>query len=425
MYFTLVTPTFSYLGYRYEAPVPQIIVITTFAATLVALCLPRRIERPSSFTLWMLFAIAVAPGMLMAPYVGFLSPEQALTASLAVGGSFLIAVFGARRRSPVKPLPFRLSATSFWIVIGLVSALTYALMAFTVGLSLQFVSILDVYDVRSEYAAGLSGAGALGYLVSTQGNVINPLIIARGLYTKRWDVVLLGVLGQALLFSGTGFKTILFSVPALLLVAFVFRKKVWPSPLIIIAGATIMMLVAAALDEISDSNLWTSLFSRRFLFTPGLLLSVYVGFFTANPQVHLSGSIFGSWLDYPYELSVPRVIGLATVGSSSTAMNANLFADGFANYGYAGMAGAAVVLLVYLRVLDRAAHGLPVAVGSLVMLMPTIALSNSGILTSMLSHGLFVAILLLAVAPRDLWAKPKFRPAPDLADQPRIGDYRK
>jgi hypothetical protein len=63
------------------------------------------------------------------------------------------------------------------------------------------------------------------------------------------------------------------------------------------------------------------------------------------------------------------------------------------------------VLLVYLKILDRVSVGLPVGVAAMVMTMPAVALSNTSILTAMLSHGLVVAVILLALTPRDGWEK--------------------
>ena len=403
VYANLVTGAFAYLGYRYSPPTPWIAVLSWIIVVGVAISLPKRIVRPSSIVLWLLFLIAAAPGMLMAGYVGFLSDIDALSTSFLLGLSFLIVSLGVRRCQPTKPLTLPFSQTTFWIAIAVFSFVTYGLMLFTVGISIQFVAILDVYDVREQYSAALAGAGVLGYLISTQANVINPLIIVRGLYSKRWGLVALGVAGQGLLYSTTGFKTILFSVPALIIVALIFRFNLRPNPLMLLWGATLMMVGSAAMDYIVNSNIWTSLFSRRFILTPGLLTAAYIAFFSESPKALLGYSVLAPWVEYDYDFAPPKVIGQWVTGSPLTAMNVNIFADGFANFGWLGMLGAAIVLLIYLRVLDRAAHGLPAAVSALVILMPTIAMSNASILTSMFSHGLVVAVVFLVLAPRGGW----------------------
>lgn len=420
VYANLVTGSFSYLGYRYVEPTPQIAAIIWFAVVAVAIALPRRLTKPSSVVLWILFVVTIAPAMLMASYTSYLDDGQAMILALALGATYFCVTIGVKRRAPIKPLKLHMSATTFGVVIGAFSALTYGILMVTQGLSLEFVDILDVYSVRQQYTVGLEGVGILSYLVSTQANVVNPIIIARGIYSKRWGFVILGVLGQAVLYSGTGFKTILFSVPALLIVAYIFRRNLRPNSIVFLWGATLMMVGAAVIDFIQNSVIWTSLFSRRFVLTTGMLTSAYVAFYSANPQAHLGHSVLSPWIEYEYDLTPPRQIGSWLANSPSTAMNANLFADGFANFGWMGLVGAGVVLLIFLRIMDRAAHGVPTAVSALVMVMPTIALSNASILTSMFSHGLVVAVVLLAIMPRNGWGRrpPKRKKA--LRVQPRV-----
>lgn len=80
------------------------------------------------------------------------------------------------------------------------------------------------------------------------------------------------------------------------------------------------------------------------------------------------------------------------------------------------MAAAAVNLGIYLRFLDRAAHGLPVAVSGLILI---ITLSNTSVLTAMLTHGLVAAVVILAVAPRNGWGRKPRREVLQRAEKQR------
>lgn len=292
-----------------------------------------------------------------------------------------------------------------WAVVAVHSLVTYALLTATVGLSLRFIALDDVYDVRAVYADEASSSGLLGYLLSGQANVINTMIIVRGLMKRNWTLLIVGVAGQMVLFSGTGFKTILFSFPAVLLVGLLMRRRTPRSGLWLVIGSVALMAASAVADEVQGGLTWTSLFSRRFLITPGLLTSVYADFFSQNPVAQLSGSVLRWWVDNPYDQSIPREVGQYLLPGSQLAANANLFADGLANFGPAGVIGVGALLLAFLRVVDRASRGLPVAVGAMVMVMPSVTLSNTSLLTAMLSHGLAVGVLLLWTAPRDGWGR--------------------
>ena len=405
----LIQPTFAYSGYRY-VPSSEIVVATTVVtAVVVAWFMPRRIRRPSAIILWILYVVTVAPTILMSSYIGILDPGPAMITSAGIGAAFIVVCLGVRRQKPTRPLFNRLSLTSFWLVIGAFTLFVYVYLALTAGLSLRFIAILDVYDVREDYSETLGGAALLGYLVSTQANVINPLIFARGIYSRKVFPIAVAVLGQLVLYSGTGFKTIVFSIPSLLLVAWLFRANLRPRGVLFLGGAAGVILVAATLDELTDGIIWSSLFARRFLITPAMLSAYYVDFYGTNGFEYLSHSILSPFNDPTHPYGPARMIGLYIRGEVGMAANANLFADGFAQFGWFGVAGIAILLIIYLRVLDRAAYGLPTAVAALVVVMPSIALSNTSMLTSMLSHGLFAVLVVLAIAPRDGWglARPK------------------
>lgn len=405
VYAALISPPFSYLGFRYVAPDFEIVMLTVIIAIFTALFLPRKVEKASSIILWLLFVITVLPIVLMGPYTGYLEPGEAIGLGVAVSLTFAGVALGTRGTN--RPLRLSVSPTGFWLVLILFSLVTYVLLAITHGLSFRFVSFLDVYNVRDEFNSDADGVGLLSYLIFTQANVVNPVIFARGVYTRRPLYVVFAIVGQIILYSGAGFKTMILAIPAWIIVAILFRarrKKPFEG-LTLTWAVTAMMLVSALVDQLSHSIALTSLLARRFIVTPGLLTSAWVDFFSSNPQTHLSYSILAPWLDYPYPLRPPNIIGQYIANQPSMAANANLFADGFGNFGWAGIVGAGVILLVYLRLLDRASVGLPIGLVAVVVTLPAITLSNTSILTAMFSHGLVAAFVLLALCPRDFSLK--------------------
>lgn len=400
VYADLIAPPFGYLGYRYREPHTEAVIISLITAVVAALALPRRIERASSVVLWVLYVVTVAPTILMASYTPYREDNEAILLGVVVSAVFVGICLGVR--GTVRPLNFAVSPTSIWLALIIISVVTYALLAFTQGISLRFLDLLDVYDVREEYANNLEGIGILSYLVFIQANVVNPMMVARGLFLRRQLWTAWGIIGQLILYSTTGFKSMLFAIPAWLIIAFFLRRRRRTADgLALIWGASGMILLSAIVDHLTNSILLTSLLSRRFLVTPGVFTSVYAEFFSENPQVHLGHSILRGFVEYPYNRTPPYVIGEWMAGLPTMAANANMFADGFANFGWAGLVGAGVVLLLYLKVLDRVSAGIPVGVVGVIMTMPTVALSNTSVLTAMLSHGLVAALVLLAIMPRD------------------------
>lgn len=411
---TKVSPLFGYLGYTSREPVWQFYLVTLLMAILVALALPSRISRTSDFMLWLLFLMVIAPSMFVAQYSRIVSPGVGLTTSLAIGAAALLTIAIARSVR-FRALPrINLSPTSFWLLIGAFSAVVYGYLTLTVGLQIRLVGILDVYDLRDEYRSQLAAVGGpLAYLVAWQGNVVNPAIVVWGVFRRRWAPVILGSFGQLLLFSATGFKTFMLSIPAVLVIQFLFRSRFTSNGSLYAWAAAAFSLCCVALDQVMNSITLTSLFVRRFLLTPGMLTAAYVRFFSENPKLYLSHSIAHGWMTYPYDVPYTKAVGEYMTGRRGVSMNANVYADGFANAGWWGVGISAVLLGLLLALLDSASKGLPLAVCAGMVLMPSITLSNSALFTSIWSHGVGLVIVMLAVAPRSGWPR---RPDPGSAD---------
>jgi hypothetical protein len=412
----LVAPLFSYSGFTHvEAPWQARLAVVVFTVA-VALALPVVVTRPSHVVLWTIFVVCVCPTIVMSPSTGYLSTGTAVALSAVVALSFTLVCVGTPRRPLADPLPARLPddrvrlgprsvdrGAVTWSVCGAYSLLTYGVMVATVGLHVRFVALDDIYDVRAEYTADVGSGGLLGYLLTGQAYVINPLVLARGIARRRPSLIVLALVGQFLLYSSTGFKAVLFSFFAVLGMAVLFHGRGRRGSMPILVAPIAIMIVSAAADELQGGITWTSVFTRRFMLTPGLLTSVYVQYFSDNPVAGYGYSFLRAWVDYPYDLPPPKRIADFLLPGSTGYANANLFADGFANLGWVGIPVAAAALFVWLWFLDRAGRGLPLAVSAMAVVMPSIMLSNTSIFTAMLSHGLLVGTLVLAIAPRSGW----------------------
>lgn len=411
----LVAPIFGYLGYTYVPAPSSVLAVLIGMTTIVAFALPRRIVLPSHVVLWTLFVVCVAPTMLMSASTGYVSTSTAVLLAGAVGSAFALVALGTPRQQKVRAtadstsdvlrlgnLTMTRSALT-WTFCSVYSLLTYGIMTATVGLKLQFVALDDIYDVRADYTADVGTGGALGYLLTGQAYVVNPLILARGLFRRRPSLIVLALVGQFLLYSSTGFKAVLFSFVAVLGMAVLFRGKSGRSSTPFLVAPLAIMVVSAAADELQGGITWTSVFTRRFMLTPGLLSSVYVDYFSNNPVAMYAYSFLGTWFDYPYDLPPPKRIADYLVPGSTGYANANLFADGFANFGWFGIGVAALALWLWLRCVDVATRGLPLRVAAMALVMPSIMLSNTSIFTAMLSHGLLMGTLVLLICPRTGW----------------------
>jgi hypothetical protein len=164
----------------------------------------------------------------------------------------------------------------------------------------------------------------------------------------------------------------------------------------IIGGARI---ADKTLDE--ENIYFSSIFVRRLILTPGLLSGYYVDFFSDNPKAMFGHSVLSGFVDYPYLASPAQLISTTYFGVGEGRSNANFWTDGFANLGLPGVVLATMLLGSVLWMYDSIAIDLDRRVSTLLLAMPSMALVNSALFTVLLTHGMFVAMLLMHTLPRE------------------------
>lgn len=400
-----VSPLFAYQGLTYERPDLGTYIPMLACATLVAMALPIRIKHTSDFILWLFFIVAAAPAMLIPQYMGRLPDGEATKLGLAVAGCTLfIRALTAARPTPRRAGRVVVSPTTLWLGLGLIAGVTYLGVLLTFGLSLRWLELTEVYDVRSEFSTTFATVPALGYLIPVVHNVINPVFMARGVYSGRWRFFFAGALGQYLLYATTGHKSILFSVLAIAVIARLFRNDLRMRGTRLLTVTAIGALATLALDALLDSYLWTSLFVRRFMIVPGALVAGYVSVFHDKPKYGFPNVLPG--VEAPYATAPSRMVGALFVGDPNTNANASLFGDGFAQAGYLGIFIEGLFLVLLLWAADAATKGLAKPVAALVFFMPTIALVSGSVFTVAVTHGFVFAIVVSACLPRTGWGRP-------------------
>jgi hypothetical protein len=82
--------------------------------------------------------------------------------------------------------------------------------------------------------------------------------------------------------------------------------------------------------------------------------------------------------------------------------NANIWADGFANFGYFGMLGATLLTGLWLWLVDSSTNIQNRRLVVLILCIPSLTLADSGLLTDLASHGLALALLIVSILPDQL-----------------------
>jgi hypothetical protein len=269
----------------------------------------------------------------------------------------------------------------------------------TFGLHIQFLSLSDIYVIRTEFQETLQQSSpVVAYAIGWQAYVINPLLMAAGLTNRRVSWVIISIAGQLLIYSISGFRSVYFSV--ILMPYLLWTMKDRKLFAVKLASTWLgIFLFAGALKLLGWSQALVALVGERMTAIPGLLTAYYYDFFSSHPKVMLGHSIFKNLVDYPYAVEPRRLVGYMYFHDVGMSANANLWADAYANFGYPGTVCFTALLAAVLWLFDSAASGRDLRIAALSIALPAMALANAGLLTSLLTHGIGLTTLLVYLMP--------------------------
>lgn len=399
----LISPNFAYLGYTYHEPPWDVRALCFLLGVAPLTWMPSRLDRPTKLVYWLVYLLVVAPAAVIAPAVVSQRSGWWVVHYAVIVVGFALIGYGYQldlRRIP--PVNIRLSLTHLWALVVALSAINYGLVFLQYGLALRLdllTNLLssEVTEVRLASRALGTGSsfGLGGYALAWQSGVLNPLLIAFGLIHHRSWLLAAGVFGQLVLFSAAANKSMLIGG---VLVAGTIYLLSRPQPRVerLVSGLIAVVLFGGIVQLALGSVGLNSLLVRRAVVTPALLTRYYFEFFTDNPQTMLGQSLLSPVVAYPYELSVPRVVGAEYV-SETTNANANIFADAFANFGSGGVVLFTLLLGTLFLFIDSTLRNVDLRLATAVLIVPASTLINSAFLTTLLTHGIMLACLLLAV----------------------------
>lgn len=400
-YSQFMAPRFGYLGWIYHEPDPLWMLVSYLMLLAVSAFLPFKPKRFSGYAVWFLYATLIVPVTTVPLYGGDRAPDD--TFWFAVFCAVIwIGVSLATRRETSFIIPVRKGGSSLlWLALTLISIATYAYLAAVFGISFNVMSVFDIYGTRLEYRDELiPTAPLLGYLITNQGNVINPFLITYGLFKKRWPIAALGVVGQLAIYSTTGYKTVFISIPLCILLVIVLRKRASIFGSLIVVGAAALAWISIAIDRFIAAGVVDILVTRTFL-SAGYLMPMYRDVYDSGKWALWDFSFLGPFVETEYTTSPGFHLGAVLLNRPDVQLNASLFADGYANLGFWGIAIEAAFLLGLLLLVDSASRGLPTAIVVPTGLLPVFALANGSPFTAVLSFGFALLIILFALYPRD------------------------
>ncbi|MBN2893861.1 MAG: oligosaccharide repeat unit polymerase [Bacteroidales bacterium] len=253
------------------------------------------------------------------------------------------------------------------------------------NLNFNVLKFQDIYEVRSETGDNLA---LIGYLYNWLAKVIIPVLIAFSLIKKHKLLTIFGVSVLLYLFIAQAHKSVFFGI--IIVLFFYFIKNYYKKITFFIIILLLVFISTHILTYTTGIYAPESILIRRVFFVPALLNTYYFDFFDQN-YIYLSHSIFKNFLTYPFDVPPPAVIGMEYFNSEATNANNGFISDGFMNFGYFGVILYSILVVILFKFfdilrLDSRYFG--------IFFVIIFTLISSAFLTSLLTHGILVLILL-------------------------------
>lgn len=391
-YYFIISSIWAYAKFDLNLNILKLIESYFLLFTIFSL-MPKFKEKLSNIIIWLLILLSYVPMLTLFAFM-----DQPRVYMYAITGFWLL-VFLLLKFPSVSLSPFRKSQSKiiYYLIFISLFLLVLSMIYKYFGFFFNF-DLTKVYEIRSYYKE--MEIPLAGYLFNWLANVINPVFFAIFLIKRKWIWLGLVIFLQILLFSVTGMKAFLFILPFVLGLMWVVNRKnpfIWMS-----AGMCLIVLLGIMSFYLVDDIKIISLFTRRTLLVPAQLSFFYYDFFNQNPHTLLSQHhIFGSFSSYPYHLSPPNLIGEAYFNNPRTNANNGIYADAYMNFGFIGFLLWAFLFVIILKLVDSFSRNKKTTLTIAAIAKLPISFTNGALLTSFLTSGLLLMLILLYLLPKE------------------------
>ncbi|MGI6555347.1 MAG: hypothetical protein ACOX2P_08385 [Bacillota bacterium] len=388
-YLYVVSPVYAHSGFTISIQ-PLAVLESYILVFVIGIVLPPTLKKASHFFLWMFAVSSLIPSL---SFYAMHSGSRAFT--YAMFFCFLCVLFVSKL--PVIKMGTLREGLTIGISLCIIMVFVVLLSMITKGgFSFFNLDLTKVYEFRRN-AGALINTGIWGYLNTWAFKVINPAMIGWALWQKKYRLVIAFIALQVVFFGISSHKSVLF-YPVLVLIVYFFYKQKHPLKYLTL-GLIAVVIVSAGFYFVFN-NIWpASLFIRRVFFVPAHLNFVYHDLFSEIGHVYLSNSVFSSWIPYPFDYPPTLMVSYYMHGHYNTWANNGFLASGYMHFGYFGMFLFSIITGLFLWITDiLITSRMPLWLGITIIIAPFHSLfTSSDLFTSMLTHGIIVALVLLLV----------------------------
>lgn len=392
--------TFGYYGMEFDPRPAYLILLSYLVFTIISLTIDVRLSKASNVLHFLIFTFCFLP---ISVQFDVNQDREALMYWLLVGFFIIVGVLKDRKGKSVLFVENRLNfSVNQYLYFTLIVAAIYLVVLFRQhGAEFSLVGFENLYDQRESYKSETSRLSQ--YAFNWLGNVVNVVIILIGIIRKNKTLVGVGLFFSVYLFSLGGHKSMLFIGGLTVVLFFLYRMLKGKFILGMMAGITMLYGLLLSMDLfLGNTTLISSLIVRRGVLLPSQIYYHYGEFFSDNPLNYFSHSFpFSLIFDSPYSEPIPTVVGQQYFSFSETVYaNCNVFGDTVGQVGLWAFPLLTIVFLMLYRLIDLVSANRRFEFVVPLLFISSITLINSGLIVSLITHGMLVGIFVINFFPK-------------------------
>lgn len=392
---------------RFDGHLDVNTAVTAYALTIILSLLLPTVKSARGYILIILHYLFFLPSVV---YLSFNYYPTDYIIALAISASFCYVASLAR--FPGVKLP-TLKRGVLLGLIFLAIGLALGSQVWFGGLGTFNLNPEEVYLYREQAAAELPAF--FGYVFSNVANVLIPSSIALALHIRSKQLAIVGLLSSVFLFSMTHHKAIIFSALLVFGLYIALQKfqrlssvALIPISLVLICAVEVGYYTYLAPER--EVGLLTSYIVRRALLVPPMLDVAAVDLFREVEKYYWSTSRLGFGMaSNPHGVPAPFLVAIYFFNDPSMSANSGNIASGYANAGLIGvliyslLTGAIISFVNMIG--ERIGHSMAAAISTPVILN---VLTSTDFTTALLTHGLFMLLVILLFIPEEELAASAF-----------------
>jgi oligosaccharide repeat unit polymerase len=399
-YRDLISPEFAYYGMKFRMLPEFWWWVSGGVALTPLLWLSLDLNRPSDLVSLILYTSLILPSNIIMPMVSNFPPEEVVKLQLLLLVSFALFDF-VRQKHFVKILPRPAISwqTMEIAVLSLTISLTLALFYLS-GFNLN-ISLSDSYVRRLDARDIVKGGTIMNYALMFLNAALVPVLVWIGFERNKWTYVALAGIAGLAGFSFTGEKTALLLPIFLTVTLFLISRKRIKIGIWTLVAVTCLVGLSLVEPVVIQSNYISTYFVRREMAMPSQLTTYYWEFFSQNPHVMMTEGLIGKLMpfDPPYIEPKTRLIGYEYFGKIDMNANGNIWASGFADFGYIGMVIVSLIAGFIMNLIDSLTIKHNFLLGCGCCFAIGMIWLNGALQTSLLSNGIAGLIFIMWIMP--------------------------